>query len=118
MTSQELRTDPPSVDLPDGVLSAVVAPAEPDSGWRLTVVIARGPDEPRLDARDVDAELEDAAGCRLPLIERDRGLLVDAGGSLGTSANAVFRFGVGSAPPAALRVTFRGRSADFRLRPA
>lgn len=117
MTDQELETDPPSVALPDGVLSAVVAAAEGGDGWRLTVVIARGPDEPQLDAGEVDAALEDAAGRQLPLVERDHGLLVDAGGSLGTSANAVFRFGAADGPPAALRVRFRGRTADFRLSP-
>jgi hypothetical protein len=43
---------------------------------------------------------------------------VEAGGSLGTSTNAVFRLGATDGPPATLRVRFRGRTADFRLRPA
>jgi len=112
MTADSVPVRPPAVDLTDVTVSAVLR-AAPGDGWDVTVVVSRAPGQPQLPATDVTAVLVDSGGQPLPLLDRDQGLLVEAGGGLGVSANAAFRFAPGSNPPARLTVTYRGTPAEF-----
>jgi hypothetical protein len=104
-------TDPQQADLHDSSVSVSIAPAA--DGWEVTVLFARRPST-AIDGNEVDVELLDAQARAMRLAERPTGPLVEAGGSLTTTANAVFRF-AGSAPPSAVVVRWAGEEARFRL---
>ncbi|MGA7412018.1 MAG: hypothetical protein WBW33_16185 [Bryobacteraceae bacterium] len=71
-----------------------------------------------MSGNEVDATLLDAKGTSFKVLERPTGSLATAGGSLGDSANAVFRFqGSGLGPPAELVVIYRGELVHFRVVP-
>jgi hypothetical protein len=83
----------------------------------VTVVISRQPDQPRVDASEVDARLVDGRGEAMAVVERPKGTLPEAGTSLSSSVNAVFKFRSSQSLPARLVATFRGASAEFALAP-
>ncbi|HKE73114.1 MAG TPA: hypothetical protein VKB57_05840 [Acidimicrobiales bacterium] len=114
-----LIAEPADVPVGDVSLSARVERTAGGTHWDVTVLIARRPDEPPLPAGDVTADLA-AGGHRLALVRRDEGDLVEAGGGLGATANATFRFGAApdGAIPDRLQVGYRGAAVDFALRSA
>src|SRR6266571_8794895 len=86
--------------------------------WIATVLILRHHDEEGaspVEGDDVSARLIDDQGSELPLVERPSGPLVEAGGSLGVSANARFHFASGTRP-AELIVDFAGTTCRFEVR--
>jgi hypothetical protein len=83
--------------------------------WDVTVVFSRAADQPPIPASDVNAQLLDAAGNPLKVVERPQRALVEAGGSLGTSANALFKFEASKAEPAVLAVTYRDQTVRFNV---
>src|SRR3954451_13846224 len=107
-----MRVRPESLELGDATVSADLARA-PEQGWLATVLLVRGPGSPRIAASDVDVQLIDAAGTELAVLERPTGELVEAGGSLGTTANATFRFGSSAAVPAELIVRLWDATGRF-----
>jgi hypothetical protein len=111
----KISVSPSSVDADNATLSVVVEHAADSQTWYVRVVITRPPDQPRLTAEDVDAKLTAADGHSLPLVRRDRGALVEAGDSLGMSANADFRFASSGHPPSRLTVTCQGTTAEFLI---
>lgn len=115
MASLAWETEPSWVDVEDVTIRAFLRAGQRRKEWDLTVVVGRGPDQPLLAASDVAAELIDAQGRPLPLVERDTGLLVEAGSSLGVSANANFRFAAAEADPKEVRITYRGHDLRFQV---
>jgi hypothetical protein len=112
-----VAVSPSSVDTAGAALSVVVQHAADSQTWYVRVVITRPPDQPRLTSEDVDAKLATLNGHSLPLLSRDRGALVEAGDSLGMSANADFRFASSGHPPSRLTVTYQGTTAEFLIDP-
>ncbi len=117
MTQHEFTLEPKSTSV--GGMS-VLAKLERDASadrWNATIVFSRAPDLPPMPGNEVDAQLLDAGGASLKVLERPSGALAEAGGSLGNSANAVFRFQGSKVEPAELVVTYRGQTVRFRVVP-
>jgi hypothetical protein len=107
---------PPTVDVGDESIAVRLAPDEA-GGWIATVLILRRADSgSRVQGEDVEAHLTDGDGRELSIVERPTGALVEAGDTLGVSANARFRFAETGARPAALSVSYRGLDAPFEIR--
>ncbi|CAM5737555.1 hypothetical protein MAUB1S_02902 [Mycolicibacterium aubagnense] len=115
MTNEQFTPlHPDTVDIADVSVSALIRHlVDPFAGWEVCVVITKGPEQSRIVADEVTAEMLDLTGHAIPLVFRDAGLLAEAGDSLGVSANAIFRFSESHNQPAQLRVTFRGLTANF-----
>ncbi len=109
-----LRTEPVEVPLQNGVISALVR-RDAAGAWAVTVVISRRPGDPLIGGDEVEAELASAGRQSLPIVARPSGPLVEAGGSLRSSANAVFKFKDVAADPHELTVRWRGEVARFRI---
>lgn len=114
MSIGELVTDPFSRTL--GETSASATLVSEDGFWKVNVVIARQSGQPPADASEVDAQLNDDQGEAMELVERPRGALPEAGTSLSSSINAVFRFRRTKSNPAKLVVSYRGVRAEFAVR--
>jgi hypothetical protein len=84
-------------------------------GWTVTALFGRRPPTAPIDGEAVEMELVDASGITMPMLDHPRGPIAEAGGSLSTTANAVFRFG-GPEPPSEIVVRWEGGSARFRVR--
>lgn len=113
----ELITIPFALALGAESVSATLNSDAAREAWNVTVVISRQPDQPRVDASEVDARLVDGRGEAMAVIERPKGALPEASTSLSSSVNAVFRFRSCQSLPTRLVVTFRGASADFAVAP-
>ncbi len=116
MNVNELRVEPNSQPLGDLTASAQLRHDRDQQTWDLTVVLSKGPDSPPIPGADVQAQLLDDKGQALELASSPPAgrPLVEVGGGLGKSANAAFSFR-GAAPPSALRVTYQGATAEFRV---
>jgi hypothetical protein len=104
------ETDPPQAT---GGAPVEVDLTAAQGGWTVTVLI-RGSPGTSIDAAAVDVELIDARGCAVPPSERPEGALVQIGGSLSATTNAVFRF-PGSRPPQEVVVRWAGELVRFRV---
>lgn len=98
-------------------VSAVVTLNRLDDHWDVTVVLSKDPDQPPLEGGEVEAQLVDDQERQLTVLRRPSGPLVEAGGSLGASANALFSFGDIGVTPTRLSVTYRGQTVRFRVVP-
>ncbi|MBV9778566.1 MAG: hypothetical protein JOY62_01220 [Acidobacteriaceae bacterium] len=81
----------------------------------VTVVFSRADNLAPLEAHDVEAQLLDARGTPLQLLERPSGNLVEFGGTLGNSVNALFRFQSSGGAPSEALVSYRGESVRFQI---
>jgi|DewCreStandDraft_5_1066085.scaffolds.fasta_scaffold00317_22 hypothetical protein len=115
MALDEYILEPSSLPLSNVSISALLQLERATNQWVVTVVITRAAGQPPIQARDVDAQLLDSQGGPLPVLERPSGPLVEAGDSLGMSANALFRFADTAAVPAELIVTYEGQPVRFRI---
>jgi hypothetical protein len=114
----ELTTEPFSQPLDDESSVSAVGSFEPRGDrWHVTVVVVRPPDRPPVRGEELDARLFDDRGAPLTLVRRPTGPLVEAGGSLGMSANAPFEFEASGGRPSRLDVNYRSRTVSFRLVP-
>jgi len=111
-------THPSSIPLGDVSVSAEIGRDRPEERWEVTVVISRAPDQELIQGGEIEAHLLTENGTGLPLLDHPTGALVEAGGSLGVSANAVFGFRDSAILPTRLRVTYRGETAVFDVVPA
>lgn len=118
MATTSWETEPASLPVGDATISAQIRQTGPEGDWHVTVVISRAPDQPLLDASEVTSELIDQAERPVAPVDRDTGLLVEAGTSLSASTNANFRFDLEAAPPRELRISYRGQEVRFRPRPS
>lgn len=109
---------PSSIRLGDVSVSAELGRDRPAERWEVTVVISRAPDQELIGGSEIDAQLLSEDDTNLPLLDHPTGALVEAGGSLGVSANAVFGFRDSGTLPTRLRVTYRGETAVFVVAPA
>jgi hypothetical protein len=114
---QTFVTQPSSIPLGDVSVSAELGRDRPAERWEATVVISRAPDQELILGSEIEARLLTEDGTSLPLLDHPSGALVEAGGSLGVSANAVFGFRDSGILPTRLRVTYRGETADFDVIP-
>lgn len=103
--------------LPIGMteVSVVISQNQPNNSWDVTVVLTRAPDQALIHSSELDAQLVDDKGIALKLLEHASGTLVEAGGSLGTSANAQFQFEDSNIIPAHLLVTYQNQEVRFRV---
>lgn len=115
MNSLNLITEPFSHPIGDDNISATIRLEQPADVWAVTVVIQRAPDQRAIDGQAVSAQLFDENGVPLKLVRRASGPLAEAGGSLGTSANAIFQFQGSQSLPLELRVTYQGLTVTFRI---
>lgn len=115
MTQPEFAVEPQSASIDGMSVLAKLERSTSGDQWDATIVFSRAADQPPIPATDVDAQLLDAAGTPLKVLERPERALVEAGGSLGTSANARFRFEASKAEPATLAVTYRGQTVRFSV---
>jgi hypothetical protein len=108
---------PPAIDFDDESVAARLS-SDADDSWIATVLILRRREDgaARVEGDDVSARLIDEQGSELPVVERPSGPLVEAGGSLGVSANARFRFSATEARPAELVVDYAGSRCRFEVR--
>jgi hypothetical protein len=104
-----LMTDPRQAEIRGATVHIDISPAR--GGWTVTVLFVRRPTIP-IEAATIDVELADAHGLAMPLVDRPNGELVEAGGSLSTTATAVFQF-TGSAQPREIVVRWTGEAARF-----
>jgi hypothetical protein len=65
---------------------------------------------------EVEAQLMDPSGHAFEVSKRPSGLLVEVGGSLGTSVNADFAFADAEKTPESLLVSHRDQTVRFRIR--
>lgn len=82
--------------------------------WVVTALFARRPPTVPVDGEDVNIIVFDTTQTAMPVLHRPEGLLTEAGGSLSTTVNAMFRF-AGSEPPNEVVVEWAGESARFRV---
>jgi hypothetical protein len=115
-TRPELVSEPFSLPVDESSISAVAH--EADGRCSVTVVVSRAPGLPPIDGSELEARLFDGASNELPVLRRPQGELVEAGGSLGVSANATFEFETRAAAPEVLEVGYAGEVVRFRLVPA
>jgi len=108
---------PFSLPVQDVSLSALVQMDQSKNNWDLTVVISRAPDQEPIQGSEVEAQLLTQDGVPLTGIERPLGALVEAGGSLSSSANAVFRFQNLGIMPNQLLVTYKNQTVQFQVLP-
>lgn len=118
MASVEYTITPSAQPLGSASLSALLRLDQATNQWIVTVVITRAAGQPQIQGHEVDAQLLDSQGRPFAVLERPSGPLVEAGDSLGMSANALFRFEAPSVTPAELAVTYQGRAVSFRVMPA
>jgi hypothetical protein len=83
--------------------------------WDVLVLLTRKPDQAPVQGCEVDAQLLNEGNVPLKELQRPTGPLVEAGGGLGMTANALFRFQDSVAAPTQLVVTYRGQTAHFRI---
>jgi hypothetical protein len=114
MPGRELRTRPFSQSIGEESVSATLLSEPSANFWAVTVVISRRPNQPAVDGLEVDAELFDSKGQATDLVERPTGPLTEAGTSLASSVNAVFKFRYVERP-AKLVVSYRGGKAMFEI---
>jgi hypothetical protein len=115
--SKAYVTEPFSIPLGENSISAVLGFDESGKCWDVTVVIQRASGQPQIRGDEVKAQLSDERGAELQTLTQASGLLVEAGGSLGTSANAQFQFESSDAAPSCLLVTYQGQTVSFRIVP-
>jgi hypothetical protein len=115
MTSEVWSIHPPSYVIGDETISADLRRDSRTDSWEVTVVIARAPGQDLLPADAVEVQLIDGAGETIELLAGPSAPLVEAGGSLGVSANANFRFGDGSRQPFGLVVTYQNQQVQFQV---
>jgi hypothetical protein len=101
--------------LDDVSVSAVLNLDRDRVRWDVTVVLSRKPDQEPVQGSEVQAQLLDQHGVPLKALERPSGPLAEAGGSLGMSANAPFRFAATETAPGGLTVTYRDQTVRFRV---
>ena len=101
--------------MPGATVGAQVGRVSPHGAWDVVVLVSRAANQPPIDAADLRAELTDRNGAALPLLLAPTGILPEAGGSLGMTANARFQFADRGAPAAALTVRLGGAALRFRL---
>lgn len=118
MASIEYTVTPSEQPLGNASISALLSLDRAMSQWIVTVMITRAAGQARIQGHEVDAQLLDSQGRPFAALERPSGPLVEAGNSLGMSANAQFRFEAPSVTPAELTVTYQGRAVRFRVMPA
>jgi hypothetical protein len=115
---QTFVTQPSSIPLGDDSVSAELGRDRPANRWEVTVIVSRAPDQKLVHGSEIEAQLLTEDGAGLPVLDHPTGSLVEAGGSLGMSANAVFGFRDSGTLPTRLRVIYRGRTAVFDVIPA
>ena len=115
---QAFVTRPFSLPLGDDSVSAELGLDRDATRWEVKIVISRPPDQELIQGGEIEAQLLTEDGADLPVLDHPTGPLVEAGGSLGMSANAVFGFRDLGTLPTRLRVTYRGRTAVFGVIPA
>lgn len=104
-----VMTDPRQAEIGGATVHIDISPVR--GGWAVMVLFLRRPAIP-IDGAAVDVELTDRHGLAMPLVDRPTGELAEAGGSLSTTANAMFQF-AGSARPREIVVRWAGEAARF-----
>ena len=115
MSDPSFSIEPRSFAIAETSVSAVICPDRADNRWDVTVILSRAPDLPPIQGRDVDAQLLDARGSPLHVLERPQGVLAEFGGGLGSSATSLFRFQDSGVLPAELLVSYQDQTARFRV---
>jgi hypothetical protein len=115
MQSGDFTIEPVSRVFSDVIISAVLKYQSKNDTWDITVILGRTPGQELIKGKEVDAQLIDRGGKALTVIERPNGLLTEAGGSMGVSANARFRFQGSKERPGQLIVTYHRQTALFDI---
>lgn len=115
MVDRKFFVEPTSIPIGDTSVTAQIRLDQPGDQWDVIIVISRAPGLDPIQGQEVDAQLIDAQGSSMKVLERPTRLLVEVGGSLGTSANARFRFQDSTAVPERLLVTYQDQTASFRV---
>jgi hypothetical protein len=115
MANRNLTVEPRSITLGEVSVNAVIRSESSPQRWQVIVVLSRAPNLPAVQGDEVEAQLFDACGTPLRLVERPQGDLVEVGSSLGTSVNAGFRFQDSGTTLARLLVHYQGNTARFRV---
>jgi hypothetical protein len=115
MEVNKLVTKPFSIEFNQCSVSAVIKFNQANSSWHVTVVINRRPGNPQIKGEEIDARLLSYTGVELKILERPKGQLYEAGGSLGVSTNVFFQFQSDSDKPSRLEVTYQGQTICFQL---
>jgi len=106
--------EPFSLSIGENSISVIIQHSPTHNVWEVTAVISRAPDQPQIRGEEIDVQLIDQQGAALSGLGRPSGPLVEAGGSLGTSANARFQF-YDSGTPAELTVTYQAKTVRFQV---
>ncbi|MCA2517516.1 MULTISPECIES: hypothetical protein [unclassified Microcystis] len=109
--------EPYLLPIQDVSISALIQRDQSANRWNLTVIISRAPDQDIIQASEVDAQLLMKEGTQLKQVERPSDALVEAGGSLSSSANAVFSFQNANIIPEHLEVSYRNQTVQFQILP-
>ena len=115
MQSGNFITEPVSHPLSGATVTAVLHYNPTNNTWSVIIVLGRAPDQELISGEEVDAQLIDREGKALTVIERPNGLLTEAGGSMGVSANARFRFQGSKERPDHLVVTYQSQTVSFSI---
>jgi len=115
MDTGGFAVEPFSLPLGEMNISAVIQLDRIANRWDVIVVFSRFPDQAPIQGEEVDVQLLDDHGMALKVLERPSGPLVEAGGSLSTSANALFRFQDSGTTLSELLVTYQVQTVRFRV---
>ena len=111
-----LATAPTHLKVGEATVSARVRLL--DGHWELIVLINRAPEQPPLATADLQVQMLAEDHSPMPLLSAPQGqVLPEAGGGLGTTANARYRFDAGRGRPAQLVIQWRSTELTFRLLP-
>lgn len=115
MDLSAFTVEPLSLPLGKITVSTLISLNQSNDIWDVVIVFARVPAQNLIKGDEVNAQLLDSQGTALKMLERPSGSLVEAGGSLSVSANALFRFQGSNSAPAHLVVTYKGQTVCFRI---
>jgi hypothetical protein len=116
MPDQYVAVEPASISLGESIVSADICLDRVHDRWEVLVVFTRPPNQAPMQGQDVDAQLFDVHERKLKVLEHPSGPLVEFGGSLGNSVNALFRFQNLGVAPSRLLITYQSQAVCFNAR--
>ncbi len=113
MLNKNISVEPQSLPIGNTSVYVEVSSEQASDNWNVMIVFSRAPNQAPIQGQQVKVQLLDNRGVPLEVLERPSSTLVEVGGSLGTSANALFRFQNTKSTPAQLLVTYQEQTLRF-----
>lgn len=115
MNNQGFAVEPQSRQVNETEVYAQVCLESSKHIWNVTVVLSKASESPPIQGQEIDVQLLDAQRLPLRLLARPSNVLVEFGGSLGNSANALFQFQNAEHTPTQLLVKYQDQTVSFNV---